>query len=248
MQGTEILRYGRLLPCAMKQVLRSGQLALILGLAIVAACAFKSPPGRASPDMAVPPVGAETHYRIRTGDLLDVRFYKTPELNVERVPVRQDGYISLELLGDVQAAGLEPDTLAENLTRDYSRELADPKITVIVREFGGQVFVGGEVGRPQAVKYEEGITALQAIQAAGGFKDESSRQNVVLIRKGSAQYEGYRLYLQDALSGDDYSQDVALRPNDVLFVPKSRVANVNLIVQQYVSKNLPTIPISIPVF
>src|SRR5437867_3893524 len=49
-------------------------------------------------------------YRIKVGDYLEVRFYKTPELNVE-VPVRSDGKISLEILGDVQAAGLEPTEL-----------------------------------------------------------------------------------------------------------------------------------------
>jgi len=224
------------------------QLVVLAGLALVSACAFKSPPGLPTPEMAMPMVGPEGHYRIRTGDLLDVRFYKTPELNVEKVPVRQDGYISLEILGDVKAAGLEPDELSANLTRDYSRELSDPKITVIVREFGGQVYVGGEVGRPAAIKYADGLTALQAIQSAGGFKDESSRTNVVLIRKGSTRYEGYHLSLQRALSGEDYGQDVALRPDDVVYVPKSRAANVNLIVQQYINKNLPTIPISIPVF
>ena len=49
------------------------------------------------------------------GDALDVRFYKTPELNVEKVPVRNDGKISLDLVGDVQAAGLGTDELAANL-------------------------------------------------------------------------------------------------------------------------------------
>jgi len=210
-------------------------------------CAFKSPPGRATQDMSSYQMDKEP-YQIRLGDLLDVRFYKTPELNVEKVPVRKDGKISLDLVGDVQAAGLEPDELAANLTRAYSAELQDPKISVIVRDFGGQIFIGGEVGRPQALKYAEGMTALQAIQAAGGFKDESSKQNVILIRHKADRYDGYRLYLQRALTGEDYAQDVALQPSDVVYVPKSRISNVNQLVSQYVSKNLPTIPISLPIF
>lgn len=248
MQSTESLRGQPSPQPSAMSVDRASRPVVLAGLALMSACAFKSPPGRVTPDMAASPVGPEAHYRIRTGDQLDVRFYKTPELNVEKVPVREDGYISLDLVGDVPAVGLEPDDLSANLTRAYAKELADPKITVIVREFGGQVFVGGEVGRPMALKYADGMTALQAIQSAGGFKDESSRQNVVLIRKGSARYEGYRLYLERALSGEDYTQDVALRPNDVVFVPKSRVAKLNMTVQQYITKNLPTIPISLPVF
>jgi protein involved in polysaccharide export with SLBB domain len=220
---------------------------LLLGAGmLVSACAFKSPPGRATGDMSTFQLDREP-YRIRTGDMLDVRFYKTPELNVDRVPVRKDGRISLDLIGDVQAAGMEPDELAGNLSRAYARELQDPRISVIVREFGGQIFVGGEVGSPQALKYADGMTALQAIQAAGGFKDESSRQNVVLLRQKTDHYDGYRLYLERALTGEDYGQNVALQPNDVVFVPRSRISNLNLIVAQYLNKNLPTIPI-LPIY
>jgi polysaccharide export outer membrane protein len=233
---------------------RSSRSGLLVGTAIVGlcvglgtGCAFKAPSGRATPEMSALVVDRQP-YRIRVGDTLDVRFYKTPELNVEKVPVRSDGKISLDLVGDVQAAGLEPDELSDRLLHDYGKELEEPRIAVIVRDFGGEVFVGGEVGKPAAVKYETGMTALQAINAVGGFNDKSSFDNVILMRRTSDRYEGYRLYLKHALSGDDYTQDVALQPNDVVFVPKSRIANVNLAVEQYISKNLPQIPISLPVF
>src|SRR5262245_30711062 len=220
--------------------------AVVAGLlTVTAGCAFKAPAGRASGDMSAVIVDHQP-YRIRVGDALDVRFYKTPELNVEKVPVRNDGKISLDLIGDVQAAGLGTEQLASNLVQDYSKELEDPRIAVIVRDFGGQIFVGGEVGKPAAVKFVEGMTALQAIQTVGGFNDRASLENVILMRRTSEKYEGYRLFLKQALSGDDFTQDVALQPNDVVFIPKSRIANVNLIVEQYVTKNIPTIPIAIP--
>jgi polysaccharide biosynthesis/export protein len=223
--------------------------ALLLGCVAVlnGGCAFKAPPGRASAEMSAMVVDRQP-YRIRVGDELDVRFYKTPELNLEKVPVRNDGRISLDLIGDVQAAGLGTDQLSDSLRQAYSRELEDPRIAVIVRQFGGQIFVGGEVGKPAALKYADGMTALQAIQSAGGFNDKASYENVILMRRTSEKYEGYRLFLKQALSGDDYTQDVALQPNDVVFVPKSRIANVNLLVEQYITKNIPTIPIGIPVF
>jgi polysaccharide biosynthesis/export protein PslD len=223
--------------------------ALLLGCVAVlnGGCAFKAPPGRASAEMSAMVVDRQP-YRIRVGDELDVRFYKTPELNLEKVPVRNDGRISLDLIGDVQAAGLGTDQLSDSLRQAYSRELEDPRIAVIVRQFGGQIFVGGEVSKPAALKYADGMTALQAIQSAGGFNDKASYENVILMRRTSEKYEGYRLFLKQALSGDDYTQDVALQPNDVVFVPKSRIANVNLLVEQYITKNIPTIPIGIPVF
>jgi len=186
-----------------------------------------------------PYAGVHEPYRIQVGDTIDVRFYKTPELNVKAIPVRHDGRISLDMIGDVQAAGLQPDELSARLSEAYRHELQEPRITVIVRKFGGRVYVGGEVGKPTALRYVYGMTALQAIQSAGGFQKESSRQNVVLIRRGPEHYEGYRLYLEDALTGKDYFQDVALQPNDVVWIPRSRISNVNLAVEQYIKNNLP---------
>src|SRR5262249_15618772 len=97
------------------RVQKFGSVMLILGcLAVMSGgCAFKAPPGRASADMSAMVVDRQP-YRIRVGDALDVRFYKTPELNIEKVPVRNDGKISLDLVGDVQAAGLGTDQLSDN--------------------------------------------------------------------------------------------------------------------------------------
>jgi protein involved in polysaccharide export with SLBB domain len=187
-------------------------------------------------------------YQIRVGDSLDVRFYKTPELNLDKVPVRSDGKISLDLVGDVQAAGLGTDELSSNLAQAYSKELQDPQIAVIVRTFGGQVFIGGEVNKPATLNFTDGLTALEAIQGAGGFNIEASMENVVLVRRAGDHYEGYRLFLKKALTGDDYTQDVALQPNDVVYVPKSRIANLNLMVNQYITKMIPQVPIGLPVF
>lgn len=180
-------------------------------------------------------------YRLKVGDYLEVRFYKTPELNVE-VPVRSDGKISLEILGDVQAAGLEPAELASALTQRYSTELTDPRITVIVRAFGGQVFVGGEVKNPSAVPFANGMTVLQAIAGAGGFLETAKPESVVLIRQNGNEYQGYELDLEKALEGEDLTVNVPLQPDDIVHVPPSRIANINRVIDQYIRKNLPVNP------
>jgi protein involved in polysaccharide export with SLBB domain len=230
-----------------RRLVNGGSALLLAIAAMLAGCAFPSPPGRAAADMTA--LGIENKpYHIRVGDKLSVRFYKTPELNIEEVPVRSDGKISLDLIGDIQAAGIGTDELSDNLARAYSKELQEPRIAVIVRSFGGQVFVGGEVNKPASLAFSEGLTALQAIQGAGGFNDMASIENVVLVRRAGDHYEGYRLFLKKALSGEDYTQNVALEPNDIVYVPKSRIANLNLIVLQYISKMIPQVPIGLPVF
>jgi protein involved in polysaccharide export with SLBB domain len=190
------------------------------------------------PSAAPPPPSQQVGYALKPGDYLDIRFYKTPELNVE-VPVRGDGKVSVEPFGDVQAAGLTPTELASDLTTRYTKELTNPRVTVIVRGFGGQVFVGGEVKNPAAVTLTNGMTALQAIDAAGGFVNTAERSTVVLIRRVNGQYKGHLLPLDQALSGEDTSVDVALQPGDIVDVPKSRIANADLFVEQYIRNLLP---------
>jgi protein involved in polysaccharide export with SLBB domain len=186
-------------------------------------------------------------YRIHVGDALNVRFYGTPELNT-KATVRSDGRISLELVGDVQAAGQTTETFARILGARYAHELLDPTVTVAVESFGGQIFVAGEVTHASAINYAHGMTALQAIASAGGFRDTANPHTVVLMRVSNGQYRPHRLALDRAISGKDLSADLQLEPSDVVYVPRTGIAEVNLIVEQYIKKVLPDMPYIPPAF
>jgi protein involved in polysaccharide export with SLBB domain len=177
-------------------------------------------------------------YAIHAGDVLGIQFYTAPELNAE-VPVRSDGFISVEPIGDVRAAGVSPAALAEQLRALYAKELRQPDVTVVVKKFGGQVYVVGEVGKPAALAFATGMTALQAISGVGGFLDSAQKDSVVLIRQKDNQSVGYRLALQKALSGEDRLADVPVRPSDIIYVPRSPVGNVNSFVQRYLRDVIP---------
>ncbi|HLK10828.1 MAG TPA: polysaccharide biosynthesis/export family protein [Candidatus Binatia bacterium] len=209
--------------------------------------------GACSPRAKYPPPGqqmlaqqAVTPYRIRVGDTLGIRFYKTPELNVD-VPVRSDGKISISPAGDVEAAGLEPEELAKTLSELYAKELENPRVTVVVQSFGGTVYVGGEVKTPAGEPFTTGLTALQAVEAAGGFTVTAKLDNVILIRREPQGYKGYKLALDDVLSGKDVAADVRLEPGDVVFVPRTKIADVDTFVDQYFRQLLPFQP-AVPLF
>ncbi|MDH3349589.1 MAG: polysaccharide biosynthesis/export family protein, partial [Desulfobulbaceae bacterium] len=84
-------------------------------------------------------------YRIQMEDQLEVKFYYNEDLN-EQITVRPDGYISLQLIEDIKAAGLTPFQLTKVLKEKYKDVIANTEITVIVRSFMGQkIYVDGEV-------------------------------------------------------------------------------------------------------
>lgn len=179
-------------------------------------------------------------YLIEPGDELDVRFFYNPELN-EEVQVRPDGNISLPLVGEIQAAGRTPTQLEGNLRDSYSRELRQAAITVMVKGFAGQrVYVDGEVGEPQMVNIAGNLSAMQAIASAGGFKPSARKGEVLVIRRsGGTQPVVIPVNLDAAISGRDTGQDITLQPYDIVYVPRTAIAEVNQFIDQYFRQNIP---------
>jgi len=173
-------------------------------------------------------------YTIAPGDQLDIKFFFNPELN-ETITVRPDGMISLQLIDEIEAAGLQPTELDQKLTDLYSRELRKPVLTVIVRSFTRQrVYVGGEVTAPGLINLSGGLTVLQAVFQSAGFKETAEPAETLVIRKGeNDQPIPIRIDLaavMDAGGGNDFQ----LQPDDIVYVPKSAIANANKFVNEYI--------------
>ena len=182
---------------------------------------------------------ASTDYLIHPGDELSIKFFYNPELN-DDVVVRPDGKISLQLVDELQASGKTPSQLDKELTELYSVELKRPAITVIMRSFGGQqIFVGGEVGRPQAVKLTPQMTPLQAVMNAGGFLDTADQNSVMVIRADADnQAQTYSVNLEQIADGNSPDLKFQLHPGDVVFIPKTGVAKADVWVDQHIRRFL----------
>src|SRR5262249_55319070 len=72
-------------------------------------------------------------YTIGPEDMLDIFVWKNPELS-RTVPVRPDGKVSLPLVNDIQAAGLTPSQLRDQVTAKLNEYVPSPEVTVMVRE------------------------------------------------------------------------------------------------------------------
>ena len=217
--------------------------ALGVGLLLLAvtACAGRTPVD--APQITEAPLpqpeGENLTYRLQVNDLIDIKFWTNEELD-ERVRIRPDGKISLPYVDDVAAAGLTPAELDAELVKRYSAELASPEITVVVAETGSQVYVGGEVETEGPVRLTGPLTLLQAIQSAGGFLDTARRRQILLIRRPpEGEPVARAVDMRPVLSGADPGLDVALNASDIIFVPRTKIANVNLFVQQYVNQLIP---------
>jgi protein involved in polysaccharide export with SLBB domain len=186
------------------------------------------------------PNETNSEYILHIGDVLDIKFFYNSELN-ELLPIRPDGMISLQLIDEVRAAGMTSSELDKILTEKYSVIFEKPEITVIVKDFGGQkVYVGGEVANPRVVSMVGNVTSLQAILDAGGFRETAQPDSVIIISKGEDNTPVVRkVNLKKVISGDPLGSDAFLRPFDIVYVPKSFIANVNKFVEQYIEGIVP---------
>lgn len=174
------------------------------------------------------------------GDELAVKFFYAPELN-EEVVVRPDGRISLQLVPEVMVAGQTPSQLAEMLKQSYTAELNRPQVAVIVKSISArEIYVDGEVARPGMVGFTSPISILQAISIAEGASDRAQLEQVLIIRRivDSAPLV-IQANISNVLDGSDTTQDIYLLPNDIVYVPRKQISNVNIWVDQYVRQNLP---------
>jgi protein involved in polysaccharide export with SLBB domain len=205
--------------------------------AMLFACATEPVVQKAVPVEQAPATNKPARYVILPGDELDIKFFFNPELN-ETITVRPDGMISLQLLDEIKAEGLTPTELDMALTDLYAKELRKPVITVIVRSFAGQrVYVGGEVNTQGLLELRPGLTPLQAVFQARGFKETAQPAETIIIRKGEDNRPiPLRMDLNAAMYGNGEGADFYLQPDDVVYVPKSAIARANKFVNQYIQQ------------
>jgi protein involved in polysaccharide export with SLBB domain len=180
-------------------------------------------------------------YLIAVGDTLDIKFMYNPELNELAVPVRPDGRISLQLANDVQAANLTPEQLRKALTEKYASELKKPEIAVIVRTYtGNRVFVDGEVVYPGMVEIRGPTTLMQVLSQARGLRETARLSHVIVIRKDAeGQPMAANIDIRDIINGNNLSLDISMLPYDIVYVPKSNIANWLKFVDEYINRAVP---------
>ena len=136
------------------------------------------------------------------------------------MPVRPDGKISLPLVNDVQAAGLTPIQLSEEITNDLKKFITDPQVTVIVSQINSQrVYILGEMTRPGAYPLLPGMTVLQALSSAGGFTIFANLKKIYVLRSEGGKQEKFPFNYKEVVKGKDADQNIVLKAGDQIVVP-----------------------------
>lgn len=203
-------------------------LLLLLAQAVV-------PPGPSPAAEPPPPAAAEAAYEIGPADILRVTVYGHEDLT-QTVVVQSDGTFTFPLVGQVTASGRTPDGLAKDLAVLLGeRYIRKPQVSVVVDQFKSKsVYVMGAVTRPGPYPLEGAMTLVEALARAGPFTARAASE-VIVVRppagkstgpilphatNGEPGAEVIRVNLRDIEAGN-LADNVALRPNDTVFVPEA---------------------------
>lgn len=184
---------------------------------------------------------ASAEYRLLPGDEITVKMPLNPELDTTG-PIGPDGRFSIPLVGRVEIGGLtlgDAETAISRQLRE-GRIVADAKPGIVVVKYKGVIYVGGEVRNPGSVPLAQALNPLQAILSAGGLLDTARSRKVAIIRQAStATHKVETVNLRDIVKTGGGQAPIVLAPGDVVFVPKSTIAEVNLFVNQYINGLIP---------
>ncbi len=192
-----------------------------------------------TPVLAAEPA-ALASYRVSRGDEINFRFFYAPELNMVAT-VRVDGRVALPLIGELLAEGMTVAELTATVEQRMAEQVRRPQVVINLQGAGAQrVFVGGEVAKPGVQPLVGPLTVLQAVMVAEGLKDTAQPRDVIVLRRGpGGERTVHAVNLAAALAGRDTLPDLSLQAFDVVIVPRSGIADINLWVDQYLRRTLP---------
>jgi polysaccharide biosynthesis/export protein len=191
--------------------------AIALALPLLAASTLGNVVVRAQ---APPPADIATPgYVIGPDDVLSVLFWREKDMSVD-VVVRPDGKISLPLVNDIQAGGLTPGQLRDNVNTLARKYLDEPSVTVVVKQINSRkLFITGQVEKPGPFPMSGPTTVLQLISMAGGLKEFTDGKRILIMRTRDGKQTARMFNYRDVTSGKHLEQNIELQPGDTVVVP-----------------------------
>jgi polysaccharide export outer membrane protein len=167
-------------------------------------------------------------YTLRAGDVLELQYRYTPEFN-QTVTVLPDGYINLNIVGDVRVSDLTVAQAHDLIIQKVQARLNDPELNLVLKQFQQPyLVVAGEVAKPGKIDLRENTTAMQAVLLSGGFLASAQTGQVLLFRKINGDTAEIKvLNLGKLRKTSDLEHDVMLESGDMLFVPRDKLEKVS---------------------
>ena len=155
-------------------------------------------------------------YIVGSGDQLKINLYGKESDSFE-VIVDREGRLNIPDLSPVEVAGLTFAEIKELIKVKVEQEVIGVKAFVSLGQLRSmRILVLGEAYKPGSYSVSSLTTVSHALFVSGGVSDIASLRNIQVKRAGNV-VANFDLY--DLLIKGDSSNDIVLKPGDVVFVP-----------------------------
>lgn len=183
-----------------------------------------APPAAAAASVPAPTdnVAVPPGYVIGTDDVLSIVFWREKDISSDAV-VRPDGKISLPLVNEVQASGLTPEQLRQQVTEAAKKYLDDPTVSVVVKQINSRnVYITGMVGKAGKYPLSDHMTVVQLIAMAGGLQEFADKKHISIIhveRRPDGVPWSHSFNYEDFMNRRNLGANIELKPGDTVIVP-----------------------------
>jgi len=142
--------------------------------------------------------------------------------------VRPDGYITFPLIGDVLTSHKTIPQLNAYINQEYEKISHSLQANLFLQTHAAsQVYVLGAVKDPGAYEVARPLTVLQAVALAGGDLLDSDIEEVFVAHRQEKRMVIRRINIQDLLNVETESTFFFVGPDDIVYVPTTRLATVS---------------------
>jgi len=165
-------------------------------------------------------------YRVGVPDAIQIHAPRVEEIDGTQHRIQPNGKISLKLLGDVKIVGMTAKEIGAKLEVLLSRYYVDPKVGVkVVGYRSKKYYVYGEGIGAGARPYTGKDTLLDAVfRAVPNFLSQSSRVSVIRPAHDDSPVRTITVDVDKMLKTGDWSKNILLEPDDIVFVPPTPAA------------------------
>jgi len=177
-----------------------------------------------------PPSEGTAEYQVGAPDRL--RVFVVPDPVIEReVTVRPDGFLTIDLIGDVEASGRTTNEIAADIEERIARYKRGARVTVSVEApRTDMITVFGEVRGPASFPLERETSVAEAIGLVGGPTLYGAKDKIRVVRFQGAATEVLSVNLE-AIQYGDLSSNFLLTGGDIVIVPPSVLGKISQTMQ-----------------
>jgi protein involved in polysaccharide export with SLBB domain len=160
-------------------------------------------------------------YQVQPPDEVEISSAQAKEIDGEVQAVRQDGKITLRLLGDVKVAGMTPIEISRKLESLLHRYYIDPQVNVRLKEANSkQYYVFGQVEREGPFPCTGRDTLLSALALAQpNFIALKSHVKVVRPNHDREKRHVMTVDAERIIKKGKLEDNVFLQEGDIVYVP-----------------------------